>query len=134
MLGIYDVPTGIVNYYDSRLAVEPRALQQHAEYILRAVTALRARFCPSAPEPQFRRHPTSSYNQQPDDTSCGFFICLFVQLFLKRGTGAPLRVAEPFLAEYRRTLVAMMQSLSNGHLPAYNELPAFDDETLRQQG
>lgn len=134
MLGIYDVRTGDVHYYDSRLAVDQHALPQHAEYLLRAVTSLRARFCPDAPEPHFRRHQASSYNQQPDSISCGFFLCLFVQLFLKRRSGTPLRVVEPFLADYRRTVVAMMQSLSTGQMPQYNELPAFADHPARIQG
>jgi hypothetical protein len=74
----------------------------------------------------------TSYAKQADGTSCGFFVCFYVEAFLtlKRTHGFFMDDAD-FIRGYRNRLRALVLSVSEAHFPSYIPLAGFSSELSR---
>ena len=88
--------------------------------MLRIVAHIRTRHLPQKQRPRWHARGVASYNQQPDAVSCGYYVCLFVELYLAQGRPASIFVGEPFLDIYRDRVAGMIDVLGQRQLPSYD--------------
>ncbi|KAH7699783.1 hypothetical protein AAVH_33109 [Aphelenchoides avenae] len=122
VLAIYEVRTGCVRYFDSLpRPVDPR---HHIDSIRHMTAYLHDTYRSDAPPPRFVIEDPAGYNHQADGISCGFFISLYVELYLQRCDADTLLVDDAFLPNYRRRVVRILADLFNGNFPEYGQLPS----------
>lgn len=115
--------TGFIRYFDP--LPSPMDPSHHVDSILRMTTFLHDTYRPDAPPNRFVVQDPASYNHQEDGISCGFFVSLYVELYLQRCDTGMLLVDDGFLPDYRRRVVAIMSDLYNGNFPDYGQLPGL---------
>ncbi|KAH7706266.1 hypothetical protein AAVH_26511 [Aphelenchoides avenae] len=130
VLAIYEVNTGQINYYDS--LPHPMDLGHHLDSILCMTAYLHGTYHPEAPLPRFVTQDSASYNHQADGSSCGFFVSLYVELYLQGSDASNLMVEEPFLPDYRLRVVRIMWDLYNGNFPESRRFLRRDALQLRR--
>lgn len=84
--------------------------------------------------PSYTRHADSAYAKQSDGTSCGFFVCYYVEAFLTLRRSSVFFMTEPdFIHDYRRRVLAVLLSVSTWTFPEYVELTGFAQGYSRAQ-
>lgn len=131
VLAIYEIGAGRVRYFDPL----PRPVDPgyHFDSVLCMVAYLRKTYRPDAPPGRLVVQDPTSYNHQVDGVSCGFFVSLYVEMYLLRRDLGHLMVEEPFLPDYRRRVVRIMSDLYNGNFPDYGKLPGVNRSRHRRQ-
>lgn len=108
-------------------------LGHHLDSILCMTAYLHGTYHPEAPLPRFVTQDSASYNHQADGSSCGFFVSLYVELYLQGSDASNLMVEEPFLPDYRLRVVRIMWDLYNGNFPEYGTLPCASQSRCQNQ-
>jgi hypothetical protein len=81
---------------------------------------------------KFVRHADSTYAKQSDGTSCGFFVCYYVEAFLTLQRSSVFFMANPdFMHDYRQRVLTVLLSVSSWQFPEYIPLGGFTDTYSR---
>jgi hypothetical protein len=128
VLGIYDVRAKRVHYYDSMLKPSESTTAIVEVFLKTTVKQLNAKLNLGQVKTNFVRHADTTYPKQSDGTSCGFFVCYYVEAFLtlRRSTGFFMADTH-FIYSYRIRVLEVLLAISSGDFPAYIPLSGFVD-------
>lgn len=95
---------------------------------------LNATYRPGTRTPRVHPHVDNAYAKQSDRTSCGFFVCYYVEAYLtlRQSTGFFMADAQ-FINEYRRRAISVLLSVSTMMFPDYIPLSGFTGTYSRTQ-
>jgi hypothetical protein len=81
---------------------------------------------------KFVRHADTTYAKQSDATSCGFFVCYYVEAFLTLQRSSVFFMADAdFMVTYRRRVLSLLLSVCTLSMPEYVPLSGFAETYSR---
>lgn len=134
MLGIYDVRGDRLHYYDS-LPTPSIDKRDYAEgYLKTTVKQVLDRFRPGKATIRFEPRADSTYPKQSDGSSCGFFVCYYVEAFLTLRRSSEFFMADAnFMRDYRTRVLSFLLAVCTWNVPDYVPLSGFVDGYRRTQ-
>ncbi|KAH7699116.1 O-acetyl-ADP-ribose deacetylase MACROD2, partial [Aphelenchoides avenae] len=134
VLGIYDVTADRIHYYDSLPSPDAYRCATTKVFLRATVRQLKVKRGLPPSKSGYMRHADSTYAKQSDDTSCGFFVCYYVEAFLTLRRSSVFFMTEPdFIRDYRRRVLAILLSVSTWTFPEYVPLTGFAQSYSRAQ-
>lgn len=132
VLGIYEVRDDRINYYDSLEQPDAYTSAITERFLKETVKQLKVKYNLVSRETLYVRHANDTYEKQSDGTSCGFFVCYYVEAFLtlRQSSGFFMDDAM-FTRSYRRQLLDLLVSVAHREFPAYIPLTGFAVEPSR---
>ncbi|KAH7668152.1 hypothetical protein AAVH_43010, partial [Aphelenchoides avenae] len=134
VLGIYDVRGDRLHYYDS-LPTPSIDKRDYAEgYLKTTVKQVLDRFRPGKATIRFEPRADSTYPKQSDGSSCGFFVCYYVEAFLTLRRSSEFFMADAnFMRDYRTRVLSVLLAVCTWDVPDYVPLSGFVDGYRRTQ-
>jgi len=132
VLGIYDVAADRIHYYDSLSSPSDYTNATSKVFLQTVVKQLRETRNLGQGKTYYVRHADSTYAKQQDSTSCGFFVCYYVEAFLTLQRSSVLFMEDPnFMHDYRQRVLTVLLSVSAWQFPEYVPLSGFTDTYSR---